>query len=1078
MVQKHKPWAKLTALERMAAAGRFDECIEPARALLGDPACHMKAVILLARCAAGQSRFGEALRWAGRAHRGSPADSSVGTFYGALLIADGQPSRAVPVLAEAFRKGQSAETGAALTQALTASGLNPDAVRHLSILLDRFPVSRTPLLRQVADRMILDGAAPGWVSCEAGDRLEGTLPLSWFAPDDPIRLLADGRELLRMEASAFVDRFGHIPADGTPNGALAGFALSFEAGLHGADIALLRGESPFLGAPTRLRPRPAEVEGVVDIEGAQLRGWARLVQHPERPVAVVVRDEAGRAFTIPADRTSGSAEIPDDGSPPDFSIDLETTGLAPGWLEVGAGPDRTPLAGSRLRWIDTRAALRGLTRLSRSVRRPDIPCQLDAATVEAVVAALERAPSPVQPTRPVMPPRPFRTDRRTDIVIPVYKGHAETLACLDSVLASGAVPAGCELVVIDDASPEPALVRDLRALAAAGRITLLRNERNLGFPATVNRGFDLHPDRDVIVLNADTVVSGDWAGRLRRAAYAAHDVGTVTPLSNNATILSYPSSVPAGARTGNDEPPPLTADQAAALDCLASETNTGLWIEIPTAVGFCMYVRRDCLDEAGGFSEDRFSTGYGEENDFCMRARRLGWRHLAATDTLVAHVGGRSFGSRKALLLARNLRILNQLHPGYDTLIRDFLKRDPLIEARRRLDLARWPREDSQGYGPATLLVTLDLGGGVERHVRGRCATLRAAGRRALLLEPVAAADGTPERCRIVDPQHEDLQDLVFSTAAELDRLVAVLRLAGVEAVEFHHLLNHDPILLTLPDRLGVPHEVVVHDYSWICPRITLIDGSGRYCGEPDAAVCDSCVEENGSRYRQAVPVEKFRQRAAGLLGSARRVVVASRDAAARIARHVPAASLTIEPWEPPLPIPDPPLYRRAAGRWRVGLVGAIGRHKGYDILLGCAADAASRDLPLEFVVVGYSQDDAPLFATGRVFVTGRFAEGEAEGLLRENAIDLVFLPSVWPETWCYALSDVWRAGLEAVAFDLGTIAERIRERGRDHLLPPTLGVAAINDALLDCLESAPTPIPVSPNPVASIFHSALQDPQ
>ena len=41
-----------------------------------------------------------------------------------------------------------------------------------------------------------------------------------------------------------------------------------------------------------------------------------------------------------------------------------------------------------------------------------------------------------------------------------------------------------------------------------------------------------------------------------------------------------------------------------------------------------MYIRRDCLDAVGPFDEAAFGRGYGEENDFCLRASHLGWRHV------------------------------------------------------------------------------------------------------------------------------------------------------------------------------------------------------------------------------------------------------------------------------------------------------------------------------------------------------------------------------------------------------------------------------------------------------------------
>ena len=104
-----------------------------------------------------------------------------------------------------------------------------------------------------------------------------------------------------------------------------------------------------------------------------------------------------------------------------------------------------------------------------------------------------------------------------DIIIPVYRGLAETRRCLESVLAFPQRTA-YEIVVVDDCSPEPELSAWLRELAETGAITLLENPVNTGFVNAVNRGMILHPDRDVVLLNSDTEVHGDWLDRLRRCA--------------------------------------------------------------------------------------------------------------------------------------------------------------------------------------------------------------------------------------------------------------------------------------------------------------------------------------------------------------------------------------------------------------------------------------------------------------------------------------------------------------------------------------------------------------------------------
>ena len=121
-------------------------------------------------------------------------------------------------------------------------------------------------------------------------------------------------------------------------------------------------------------------------------------------------------------------------------------------------------------------------------------------------------------------------------------------------------------------------------------------------------------------------------------------------------------------------------DLAAAvrLDALARRANGGRAIDIPVGVGFCMYIRRACLDAVGPLRADLFAQGYGEENDFCLRARHLGWRHVAAPGVFVAHVGGHSFGAAAKHLRRATQALLERLHPGYSALIEAHALADPL----------------------------------------------------------------------------------------------------------------------------------------------------------------------------------------------------------------------------------------------------------------------------------------------------------------------------------------------------------------------------------------------------------------
>jgi len=278
-------------------------------------------------------------------------------------------------------------------------------------------------------------------------------------------------------------------------------------------------------------------------------------------------------------------------------------------------------------------------------------------------------------------PAPEAADIGTpvDVVIPVYGACADTLHAIHSVLNAASVRA-FRLVVIDDASPDPVLRGELESLARQGVLELHRNAHNSGFVASANRGMRLSPTRDVVLLNSDTEVQDGWLDRLHRAAYHAPRCGTATPVSNAATILSYPHPL-------RDNPLPADID-ARGLDRLLAEIGAEP-ITIPTAIGFCMYIRRDCIEETGVFDESSFGRGYGEENDFCLRAAARGWHHVAAADTFVWHRSGGSFGTEKKERLRQAMATLQRLYPDYHRQIADFIACDPLAPVRTALDAAR-----------------------------------------------------------------------------------------------------------------------------------------------------------------------------------------------------------------------------------------------------------------------------------------------------------------------------------------------------------------------------------------------------
>jgi len=268
---------------------------------------------------------------------------------------------------------------------------------------------------------------------------------------------------------------------------------------------------------------------------------------------------------------------------------------------------------------------------------------------------------------------------RPAVIIPVYRDAESTRRCVESVAAAKAAHE-FEIIIINDASPVDEITEYCRAIDQS-KIRLVENPSNLGFVKSVNIGMRLAGNADVILLNSDTVVPDGWLDRMLAVANTHPRAASVTPFSNNATICSYPNFC-------EDNELPANSDHVS-IDRLFAQANAGCTAEIPTAVGFCMYLRRAAINQVGEFDEDAFGRGYGEENDWCMRASALGWQHLLCANLFVYHAGGASFGDEAAACQENALAVISKRYPEYNAMISNFIAEDPLEPLRHQVDLLR-----------------------------------------------------------------------------------------------------------------------------------------------------------------------------------------------------------------------------------------------------------------------------------------------------------------------------------------------------------------------------------------------------
>lgn len=375
-------------------------------------------------------------------------------------------------------------------------------------------------------------------------------------------------------------------------------------------------------------------------------------------------------------------------------------------------------------------------------------------------------------------------------------------------------------------------------------------------------------------------------------------------------------------------------------------------------------------------------------------------------------------------------------------------------KAKAGLVKAREVPEEFEDDSDSVLFITHGRGGEVEQNVEYMAERLESEGIRVFVMHY------TPLKKSMILSRAAVLgEDIMnFRFPAKYAELVATLGKLQIKRIYLHHtqflpyyFLQEVPSFAKL---LGVPFDYFVYDFISICPRINLIDGSEKYCGEPQVKTCNSCISKNGSFTPSPKDVGEWRKAYSRLLKSAEKIYAPSHDAAKRISNYFPRINIKIRPHpENPPKITPQKIKRREGEHLRVGIIGNISEYKGSDILLACVKDAVERELPLEFRIIGNTTHDEEIEQYENVTeITGSYDDKLLARHFREQLCHVAFFPSVYPETYSFFLTRAIMGCMFPVAFDMGELAERIKNIGWGKTLSPELidSPEKINDALLE----------------------------
>lgn len=622
-----------------------------------------------------------------------------------------------------------------------------------------------------------------------------------------------------------------------------------------------------------------------------------------------------------------------------------------------------------------------------------------------------------------------------DIIIPIYNAFNCLSECIDSVIKHTNLEEN-NLVLINDKSTDERVRKLLSKYHKRyPHIEVLVNKENLGFVATVNRGMKLSKN-DVLLLNSDTVVTKNWLDKIKTCAYSQKMVATVTPLSNNATLASVPKIF-----ENNELPDGMSIEE---MGEIVEKSSFKDYPELPTGHGFCLYIKREALDQVGYFDEETFGRGYGEENDFCFRCFDVGYRHLLCDDTYIYHKESQSFSNDKDLLRENAQKILEERYPHYEDSLKYWLNTRPIAYIGNNLGFEIGQKEEK-----ANILYLIHDWKNVNDHVGGT--TLQVYDlikklRHKYNFHVLAPEDGiyklysywSETESVVKYPGFQEFQKYGFYNSYYKEMVEKVIRIFGISVIHINHMKGHYFDIVDIADEMKIPYYFSIHDFYSVCPRTNKLYIGESYCGNPTEKNCRECLQHYQDLEKENRLIGNWRKVWGNLLSKAEMVIAPSVFAKKEILLTYKNVKIDVIEHGIDLVKQSLDLSIEEEKQKNIAFIGVMAKHKGRDIMLDLVKKGRMKDIKIH--LFGSIQEGT--LRNSKYFENhGPYSRDELPKLLKKNKIKLVCIFSICPETYSYTFTEAISAGIPVLGIDLGAIGERIKENGLGWLIKPVTPV-------------------------------------
>ncbi|MBE6089737.1 MAG: glycosyltransferase [Clostridium beijerinckii] len=596
-----------------------------------------------------------------------------------------------------------------------------------------------------------------------------------------------------------------------------------------------------------------------------------------------------------------------------------------------------------------------------------------------------------------------------DIIIPVYNGY-EYLEKLFSSIVKTRMK--YRLIIINDKSPDKRVSEFLNDYASTNEVILIENSNNLGFVKSVNKGFEVSTNH-VALLNTDIELPSMWLERLMVPILLNLDVASSTPFTNCGTICSFPNFCEDNAIFEG-----MNVDH---IDLAFQEIKPN-YTSLPTGVGFCMGINKNALEKVGYFDDNTFAKGYGEENDWCQRAIKNGYRNVQVENLYVYHKHGGSFLSEeKKKLLERNGTLLSKKHPNYNSDVAYFCQVDPVKDIRNYI-LFKILSSKNNG---CSVYFDHNLGGGATSYLNRDVAKKISNGEDIIIIRYDVSS-----RVYTINYRYKEYNISYY--CVKFDDILDVLMDLKISKICINELVTY-PNLYSILEKLiefknvkNIEIIMLLHDLFCICPTINLLNDKGCYCNIPRIEECKECLMNNKLiHYGEYDSMERWRECWKDFLSQCNKIIVFSENSRDLMEKSYGLINnVDVIPHSVDYMIPLIKKYKTTK-TLNIGLLGVLGFHKGIHIIRQMLELIKNENLDIKIILIGSTTEELNHKDFRQI---GEYTTDSIPKLVLENDIDLFFISSIWPETFSYTTQEVISMGLPIVSFDIGAPAERIKK--------------------------------------------------